>query len=78
MDDLQYLKVKTQNWRGASTNFRQFEATPDTAAVQCIPSNSDEESDIYDLEEDCREDRVSNLPRKVRVNVLLAGGRKIK
>ena len=33
-------------------------------------------SDIYDLEEDW-EDKVSNLHRKVRVNVLLAG-RKIK
>ena len=40
------------------------------------PSDSEEESDIYDLEE-VWEDRVSNLPRKVRVNVLLAG-RKIK
>ena len=49
---------------------------PHTAAVQCTPSDSEEESDIYDLEEDW-EDRVSNLPRKVRVNVLLAG-RKIK
>ena len=47
-----------------------------TAAVRCKPSDSEEESDIYDLEEDW-EDRVSNLPRKVRVNVLLAG-RKIK
>lgn len=49
---------------------------PHTAAVPCKPSDSEEESDIYDLEEDW-EDRVSNLPRKVRVNVLLAG-RKIK
>lgn len=49
---------------------------PHTAAVQYTPSDSEEESDIYDLEEDW-EDRVSNLPRKLRVNVLLAG-RKIK
>ena len=49
---------------------------PHTAAVQCIPSDSEEESDIYALEEDW-EDRVSNFPRKVRVNVLSAG-RKIE
>lgn len=35
MDELQYLKVKMQN-RGASANFGQFEATPESRKLANI------------------------------------------
>ncbi|CAH3192271.1 unnamed protein product, partial [Porites evermanni] len=50
---------------------------PHTAAVQYTPSDSEEESDIYDLEEDW-EDRVSNLPRKLRILIPILFARKLR